>query len=427
MAATARSRRGLVATAVATLVAAGLAFAPSVSADTSPNDPLFDQQWGPQQVRAPEAWSTATGAGAVIAVVDSGVDLGHEDLAANVVAGNTFLDCGDEGCGNGDWRSGGDDGDPHGTHVAGIAAAVTGNGIGIAGVAPDATILPVKVIDETGAGYFDDVARGIRWAADQGAHVINLSLGGIPGLQLLEETGFLTDVREAIAHAQAQGAVVVAAAGNEAFPICDTPAYTDGVICVNGTDRFEGPAWYSNRALKPDLLAMAAPGGTGTWIVCGTDVLSTVPAGEGTSACDYPANEAYDEYFGTSMAAPHVAGAAAMVASLGCTAAETVEALTSTARHPVFGTGTWDPVYGHGIVDAAAAVGAAQCSGSPLGQAEEPATGGDEGGSADDPDADVDPDPEEPAGPQGRGGENDGADNRRDGQRPERERERGRG
>src|SRR3712207_6263836 len=163
------------------LTAAGVLAASVLAPANASNDPLWDRQWGPQQVRADQAWATSTGAGTVIAVVDSGVDLSHPDLQGKLVAGTTTIGCakGQTTCGNGDWK--GVDGvgqanDTHGTHVAGIAAAATNNGIGIAGVAPDAKIMPVKVLED-GSGDSGAISAGIVWAADHGADVINLSLG----------------------------------------------------------------------------------------------------------------------------------------------------------------------------------------------------------------------------------------------------------
>jgi subtilisin family serine protease len=350
--------------AVLLLAALALAVtaAPAVAAAPTVNDPLYAQQWGPQQVRAPAAWPTSTGTGSVIAIVDSGVDLSHPDLQGQLVAGATFAGCAKASCGNGDWTSGKDTGepDPHGTHVAGIAAAATGNGIGIAGVAPDAKIMPVKVLGETG-GTFEEIAAGIRWAADNGADVINLSLGGLPGLQALEITGLLSDARDAIAYANSKGVVVVAASGNESAPLCATPSFNNGALCVGATDPFEVKAWYSNLPVKPDLLAVSAPGGAGTFF-CGDDVISTVPAGaEGFCGKDTPG---YDSYAGTSMAAPHVAGVAALLTAQGRANSEVYDVLTATARQPLTGLrGLYDPVYGYGIVDAAAAVGAPAATG----------------------------------------------------------------
>jgi serine protease len=314
-------------------------------------------------VRAEQAWDFTLGTGAVIAIVDSGIDLDHPDLAANVIPGNTFLSCGAAGCGNGDWQSGpsgAGTGHPHGTHVAGIAAAATGNGIGIAGVAPGARLLAIRALDGSGSGAFEDIALGIRWAADHGAHVINLSLGALPGTQLFTFTGVVADVVAAIEYANSKGVVVVAAAGNEAVPLCDTPGFDPGVVCVTATDSRELKAWYANAPLRLDLVSVAAPGGAGLSASCYEDIVSTVPPGTGTNTCGYPADRAYDEFAGTSMATPHVAGVVALLASMGCTGTQSIAVLTSTARQPYLGLrGLWTPTYGWGIVDAEAAVRAA--------------------------------------------------------------------
>ena len=351
-----RSARIFAAVFVLTTALGGMAVARA-----APADPLYSEQWGPQQVRAEQAWSSSRGAGVAIAVVDSGVDLDHPDLVGKMLPGKTFLGCGNAGCGNGDWQSGPQVrrqfDSPHGTHVAGIAAAVTGNGIGIAGVAPDAQILPVKVLDEDG-GSFADIALGVRYASDRGAKVINLSLGAPPGVQALTFTGYISDVTEAIAYANARGATVVAAAGNESAPLCDTPGFDPGALCVAATDKRELHSFYSNFGVKADRLAVSGPGGSGLSL-CGEDIVSTVPVGSGTAGCGYPAAKHYDEYAGTSMATPHVAGVAALLAGQGRDRASTLRAITSTARKPgASRRGDYDPVYGYGIVDATAAVAA---------------------------------------------------------------------
>ncbi len=339
----------------ATVMATALMASP---AQAAPNDPLYAQQWGPQQVRAEQAWDTSTGRGAVIAIVDSGVDRRHPDLKRKLVKGATFIDC-DPSCGNGDWKGPdgeGDDSDEHGTHVAGIAAAATGNGVGIAGVARDAKIMPVKVLEE-GSGSFIDIANGIRWAADNGADVINLSLGAVQGLQVLVVGGVITDVQDAIYYANSRGVVVIAAAGNDAVPLCNTPAFDFGAMCVVATDKREARAAYSSGGIDPELRTVSAPGGS-VLPICGEDVLSTVPAGTGGSVtCGY--SNAYDEYAGTSMAAPHVAGVAALLAAQGRSLDNIYRTLQETARQP--GTdvrGVFTPVFGYGIVDAEAAVAA---------------------------------------------------------------------
>jgi subtilisin family serine protease len=356
---TVRSRSVLASFAAAALAAAAAVAAPATAAETG--DPLASQQWGLDQVRAPAAWSASTGAGAVIAIVDTGVDLGHPDLAGKLVAGATFT-CGDRPapCGNGDWV--GPDGeaqrsDDHGTHVAGIAGAITGNGVGIAGVAPDARLMPVKVLED-GGGSFAEIAAGIRWAADNGADVINLSLGALPGVQALTYTGLISDTTDAVDYARSKGAVVVAAAGNDfQVPLCGTPAFEDGALCVTATDKREAPAAYSNMGLKPDLQAVAAPGGS-LLPICGEDVLSTVPRGTGGSTvCGY--GSGYDEKAGTSMAAPHVAGVAALLVAQGRTDTQVLDVLLSSSRQPQTDVrGVFTPSYGWGIVDAAAAVAA---------------------------------------------------------------------
>ncbi len=337
-----------------------LGAATAVNANAATNDAFTDRQWGLKQVKAEAAWPTSTGAGTVVAVVDSGVDLSHPDLQGKLVPGITTIDCGKAStCGNGDWK--GQDGegqspDTHGTHVAGIIGAAADNGIGIAGVARDAKIMPIKSLED-GSGSFEDIATGIRYAADNGAGVINLSLGALPGSQALVVTGLFDDVQQAITYARSKNVVVVAAAGNEAFPLCDTPAFDRGALCVTATDKREAPAAYSNFGLKPDLMSVAAPGGS-LLPICGEDVVSTVPDDTGRSeVCGY--GKAYDEYAGTSMAAPHAAGVAALLRAQGRSATETVDVLLRTSRQPVTNArGVFTPNYGYGIVDAQAAVAA---------------------------------------------------------------------
>jgi serine protease len=329
----------------AVVAVAALVCAPIASA--APNDPLYAQQYGPKQIRAAQAWTTSTGAGTTIAVVDSGVDRDHPDLAGKIVGGITFSGCADKpaGCGDGDWA----DGDPHGTHVAGIAAAATNNGTGIAGTAPDAGILAVKVLDAEGSGTTPEIVAGIDWAANNGADVINLSLGSLPGTQLLQ-----AKLHQAVERAVAKGVVVVAAAGNEFVPpFCDSPSFANGAICVTATDPNELRASYSNFGIKPDLHVVAAPGGRGA-VFCADDILSTFPPGAET-ACS--PSGGYDFLAGTSMAAPHVAGVAALLVAQGRDAPNVIRALERTARQPGAGVrGVYNPVYGYGIVDAAAAV-----------------------------------------------------------------------
>jgi serine protease len=343
---------------LAVFAALTIAVVSGTAAAAPPNDPYFGLQWGIQQINADEAWTTSTGAGQVLAVVDSGVDLDHPDLAAQLVPGATFTGCASDGpCGNGDWESGNtsDAPSPHGTHVAGIAAAATGNGVGIAGVARDAQIMPVKVLTDEG-GTFEEVAAGIRWATDHGADVINLSLGALPGVQALAITGVIADAREAIDYAHSRGVVVVAAAGNDFAAICGEPGFNSHSLCVVATDPRELRAAYSNFAVQEGMNIVAAPGGAAV-LACADDIISTVPSGsEGTCGAGRPG---YDFYAGTSMATPHVAGVAALLTAQGRSVEAVYAALRSTARTPGSGTrGTYTPTYGYGIVDAVAALGA---------------------------------------------------------------------
>jgi serine protease len=351
-------RRTLLSTLATTAVlgAAG-------TAQAAPNDQYWSLQWGPQQIKAEQAWTKSTGAGQTIAIVDSGVDLDHPDLAGKIAGGATFVGCAEKpaGCGNGDWESGGaaaGAGDTHGTHVAGTAAAITNNGTGVAGVAPDARILAVKVLGETG-GTFEEIAAGIRWAADNGADVINLSLGGRPGTQALTISGVFGETREAVEYASSKGVVVVAAAGNDYASICGTPGWEPGALCVVSNDRDELRSSFSNFAVNEQLDTVSAPGGAGT-IDCRDDIISTVPPEAEDGFCEGDqGTPGYDFLAGTSMATPHVAGVAALLTAQGRSRENVIETLKATARTPVTGSrGVYTPVFGSGIVDAAAAVAA---------------------------------------------------------------------
>jgi subtilisin family serine protease len=134
-------------------------------------------------------------------------------------------------------------------------------------------------------------------------------------------------------------------------PVCDSPSFDPGAICVTSTTRDETPSWFSNGAVKPDMQAVAAPGGSGT-LFCEDDIVSTVPQGMGSDVCG---QSDYDYYAGTSMATPHVAGVAALLFAQGRTLDNVRSALIDTARTPGIGTGAYTTAYGHGIVDAAAA------------------------------------------------------------------------
>ena len=286
-------------------------------------DPLLDEQWGVTATNVPQAWAVTGGAGVVIAVIDSGVDLDHPDLVDRLVEGWDFVD--------GDDRP--DDPNGHGTHVAGIAAA-SSNDIGIAGVAPNASIMPVRVLDAEGAGNDDVIADGIRWAADNGADVINLSLG---------ESGFISrftrgsSLNAAIRQVNADGVVVIAAAGNEGTA---GQQYRIGVdlLVVNATDPSGQLTSFSNVG---DVRAISAPGEA---------ILSSAPI-EPTAI--WPGGtDGYEPLDGTSMAAPIVSGVAALALAAGIPPEDVIDVLAATAANP-----TGDPALGAGVLDAGPALG----------------------------------------------------------------------
>ncbi len=290
-------------------------------------DPLRAKQWGLEQVGAPAAWGTANGKGIIVAVVDSGVDLAHEDLASQILPGLDLVDGGTP-----------QDADGHGTHVAGIAAAATDNDRGVAGIAYGARLLPVRVLDENGEGRSSDVATGIRWAADQGADVINLSLGDLG--QPLFGPAFASAIR----YAWSKGAICVVAAGNDyllSSGYADEPA-----IVVSAVDRSGAKPAYSS-GVGSARWGIAAPGGAGSILEpTEADVLSTYWSPGKTNQYGYLA--------GTSMAAPHVSGAAALLRSLGLSPQQTVDRLLATARD--IGPSGRDSTFGSGLLDLAAAV-----------------------------------------------------------------------
>lgn len=231
----------------------------------TPADPQWSQQWGNTLAHAPQVWNTTTGSsGVVIAVLDSGYMPDLADVAGQFVPGWDFV--------NGDNDPADDAG--HGTRVTGIMAALMGNGLGLAGWCPGCRYMPVKVLGSSATGSYSAFIAGLTWAADHGADVINMSLGGWSDSQAL---------RDAVAYARARGAVVVAAAGNDH---CDCPRYPAAipdVVSVGASDQLDAPYSYSNFGSWIDI---SAPGSNITtwtdgnfWMVGGTSAASPVVAG----------------------------------------------------------------------------------------------------------------------------------------------------
>ena len=267
-------------------------------ASVRPNDPGLAEQWAWDTIKTFDAWDVTQGDPSTsIAVIDTGIQRTHPDLDAKIVAGHDYVD-GDDSP---------DDGNGHGTHVSGTAAAETDNATGAAGTCPKCSVMPVRVLDENGSGSLLDVAEGIIWAADHGAKVVNMSLGG-PGTSTLED---------AVNYATGKGVFLSCAAGND--NTSDTtnayPAAYEGCFGVASTTSADARSSFSNYG---SWVEAAAPG---------SDIYSTWNDG------------AYNTISGTSMATPHVAGLAGLLASQGLAASDIRERICRTAD-PIAGTGS---------------------------------------------------------------------------------------
>lgn len=285
----------------------------------TPNDPKYGEQWHMKRAGAESAWEYACGEGVTVAVVDTGVAcydadgfMKGTDLAGtSCVAGYNFVGKNDVAA----------DDQGHGTHVAGTIAQTTNNGVGVAGLAHCAKLMPVKVLSARGWGTMADVAEGIRWAADHGAQVVNLSLGAPMKSKVVEN---------AVNHALAKGVVVVAAAGNSGRSV-GWPAAYPGVIAVSATDKNDNIAWFSSRG--PEV-TIGAPGvGVTQQTICEA----------GKNKC-----EQWGVFNGTSMASPHVAGAAALLVGQGVTDPDSVRAVLQATATPKEDTN----LFGAGILEA---------------------------------------------------------------------------
>ena len=342
---------------------------------TRVNDPLFGQQWALELISAPAAWEVTRGSpDVVVAIIEKGFDVNHPDLQGQFLPGwdlwddDSTLD--DTSCP----RKHKDQTD-HGTHVSGIIAARADNGIGIAGVAPECRILPVRV------NTYDDreIARGIRFAVENGARVINLSnVGymytikhGLPTIYSAWTPPETEALLEACLYAQQHNVLIVnATGGNQAHNVAKYPALCPGVVNVASADRSGLMADFSDYG---DLTEVAAPSGWRGYDLdndpsrrilplAAEDVMAAAlgahPQAEyGVLSTISSEHGGYVEWSGGCMAIPHVSGLAALVWSRhpGLTAEQVRMVIRNTARQPAGGSG-WNPFMGHGLIDALAAV-----------------------------------------------------------------------
>ncbi len=349
-----------------------------MTAQSEPNDPRYKDQWDYYEptggMNLPGAWDRADGTGVTVAVIDTGITK-HADLNANILPGYDFISdatAARDGNGRdadptdqGDWYAAGECGETtpsnsswHGTHVAGTIAALSNNGLGVAGIAPKAKILPVRVLGKCG-GRTSDIVDAITWASGgkvarvpanpTPAKVINMSLGG--------SGRCAAAYQKAINSAVSRGTTVVVAAGNSNADVANfTPASCNNTISVAASDREGNRAFYSNFGT---LIDFTAPGGEvrnetdapGTRTKPQDGILSTLNAGTTIAGA-----ETYQTYMGTSMAAPHVAGLAALMLSRAALSPAQVESAIKAHVRPL--PGTCSGGCGAGLVDAAATVGA---------------------------------------------------------------------
>ncbi len=307
-----------------------------------PNDPKFKYQWHLQQIHMMDTWKAAQGEGVIVAVIDTGVAKVPDLEQTQIVPGYNFVAN----------TADATDDHGHGTHVAGTIAQSTHNGVGVAGVAFKAKIMPIKVLSARGSGSVAGIAEGIRFAADHGAKVINMSLGGPMATSVLAN---------AVKYAHDKGVTVICAAGNDGKGKVSYPAAYKHAIAVAATQFDESTTFYSNWGKEIDI---AAPGGNTQVDQNGDGMKDGV-----LQNTIVPGNISKNDYLlfmGTSMAAPHVAGVAALIVGSGVSDPDAVEQiLKETARKPA---GKKDFVvtkgpenrYGAGIVDAAASVRKAQ-------------------------------------------------------------------
>lgn len=291
--------------------------------DALPDDPQYNKQWNFRAINIEQAWNETKGAGVTVAVIDTGVSEVPDLKLTKFVDGYDFVNDKDDAS----------DDNGHGTHVAGTIAQSTNNGYGVAGIAYEASIMPLKVLSGSGGGTIADIAEAIKFAADNGADIINMSLGG---------GGDSNMMKEAIEYAHNKGVTIVAAAGNEGRNAASYPARYPKVISVAATDATGQKASYSNFGAGVDL---AAPGGSGT-DEAGRIIQNTINPATGETV--------FVGFQGTSMAAPHVAGVAALIRSTGVDSSEEILDILQQSSRQV----SEDHLnhYGAGHLDANAAV-----------------------------------------------------------------------
>jgi len=297
---------------------------------TIPNDPMYMQQWNLKAIEVEKAWQSTKGKGITIAVIDTGVSRVEDLKNTNFVKGYDFVND----------REDASDDNGHGTHVAGTIAQSTNNNLGVAGIAYEATIMPLKVLSGSGGGTVSDIAEAIIFAADNGANVINMSLGGGGESKLMQD---------AIDYAYKKGVTIVAAAGNSNRNAAFYPARYPKVIAVSATGSTGEKAPYSNYGAGVDV---AAPGGI---IVRGKDSNGDTSGGILQNTIDPKTKQSvFRSFQGTSMAAPHVAGVVALIEASGVKDPDKVfQVLKQSSRKVTDDTLNY---YGAGHLNAAAAI-----------------------------------------------------------------------
>ncbi len=281
--------------------------------ENTPNDPSFLAQWHLGAINAATAWNTTVGSATPIAVIDSGIDLTHPDLVGRIGPGWNFLT----------GTSNTQDDQGHGTATAGVIAATTNNGVGLSGVTWSNPIMPLVVVDSTGSASYSNIASAITYAADHGARIINISIGG---------TASSSTLQNAINYAWGKGSVVFAAAGNNASTVPMYPAACTYAVAVAATDNYNALASFSDYGSWIDL---SAPG---------VNILTLVSGGS------------YGYWYGTSFSSPIAAGVGALV--LAANPSLSASALVSVLEQNADNIGS-SSIFGYGLVDAAKAVAAA--------------------------------------------------------------------